>query len=165
MKKNLSRIIITIVMIIASLYFLYPTYKDSKLNSELKKLTGQDSLDFVDKNNQELINARDKRLKLGLDLKGGMYVVLDVDVVKLLEDMAKKKDDGLSQISESLDLLMSVHKEKPGSLLLQTLFYAEADEIVNIYSGAYPDQKVKVSNLLNEIDPANRTKYSKIMGN
>ena len=51
MKKNLSRIIITIVMIIASLYFLYPTYKDSKLNSELKKLTGQDSLDFVDKNN------------------------------------------------------------------------------------------------------------------
>ena len=79
--------------------------------------------------------------------------------------MAKKKDDGLSQISESLDLLMSVHKEKPGSLLLQSLFYAKADEIVNIYSGAYPDQKVKVSNLLNEIDPANGTKYSKIMGN
>lgn len=60
---------------------------------------------------------------------------------------------------------MSVHKEKPGSLLLQSLFYAKADEIVNIYSGAYPDQKVKVSNLLNEIDPANGTKYSKIMGN
>ncbi len=85
--------------------------------------------------------------------------------LKGLDMMAKKKDDGLSQISESLDLLMSVHKEKPGSLLLQSLFYAKADEIVNIYSGAYPDQKVKVSNLLNEIDPANGTKYSKIMGN
>ena len=85
--------------------------------------------------------------------------------LKGLDMKKKKKDDGLSQISESLDLLMSVHKEKPGSLLLQSLFYAKADEIVNIYSGAYPDQKVKVSNLLNEIDPANGTKYSKIMGN
>ncbi len=57
-------------------------------------LSGQDSIDFLDKNNLELLNARDKRLKLGLDLKGGMYVVMDVDVVKLLEDMAKKKGVG-----------------------------------------------------------------------
>ena len=98
MKKNLSRIIITIVLVALSLYFLYPTYQDYKLNKELKNLSGQDSLDFLDKNNQSILNARDKRLKLGLDLKGGMYVVMDVDVVKLLEDMAKKKDDQLTAI-------------------------------------------------------------------
>ena len=79
--------------------------------------------------------------------------------------MAKKKDDALSNITESLGYLKDVYREKPGSLLLQTLFYAKADEIVNIYSGAYPDQKVTVTNLLNEIDPANSTKYAKIMGN
>ncbi len=120
MKKNLSRIIITIVLIALSLYFLYPTYKDYTLNKELKMLSGQDSIDFLDKNNLELLNARDKRLKLGLDLKGGMYVVMDVDVVKLLEDMAKKKDDQLTAIlaevkessKNSEELILETYKIK-----------------------------------------------------
>lgn len=102
MKKNLSRIIITIVLILLSLYFLYPTYQDYTLTQELKKLTGQDSIDFVDKNSLALQESREKRLKLGLDLKGGMYVVLDVDVIKLLEDMAKKKDEQLTIILADL---------------------------------------------------------------
>jgi len=120
LKKNLSRIIITIVLIALSLYFLYPTYKDYTLNKELKMLSGQDSIDFLDKNNLELLNARDKRLKLGLDLKGGMYVVMDVDVVKLLEDMAKKKDDQLTAIlaevketsKNSEELILETYKIK-----------------------------------------------------
>ena len=98
MKKNLSRIIATVVLIVLSLYFLYPTYQDYQFNKELKNLSGQDSIDFLDKNNQSIASAREKRLKLGLDLKGGMYVVMDVDVVKLLEDMAKKKDEQLTVI-------------------------------------------------------------------
>ncbi|MBV6479759.1 MAG: hypothetical protein HGGPFJEG_02552 [Ignavibacteria bacterium] len=102
MKKNLSRIIITILLIALSIYFLYPTYQDYKLTQEIKNLTGQDSIDFVDKNNLSLQDAREKRLKLGLDLKGGMYVVLDVDVIKLLEDLAKKKDDQLTAILADL---------------------------------------------------------------
>jgi preprotein translocase subunit SecD len=81
-----------------SLYFLYPTYQDYSLNQELKGKTGQDSIDFVDKNGEKLKSARDKRIKLGLDLKGGMYVVLDVDIVKLLEDLAKKKDATLTEV-------------------------------------------------------------------
>ena len=56
MKKNLSRIITTIVLILLSLYFFYPTYKDYTLNKELSKLSGQDSIEFIDKNNQELID-------------------------------------------------------------------------------------------------------------
>lgn len=85
--------------------------------------------------------------------------------IKGLDVMSKKKDDGLSNITESLELLSDVYREKPGSLLLQTLFYAKADEVVNIFTGAYPDLKVRITNLLNEIDPANATKYAKIMGN
>jgi len=95
LKKNLTRIILTVFLIILSIYFLYPTYKDYSLNKELKGKTGQDSIDFIDKHGEELKNAREKRIKLGLDLKGGMYVVLDVDIIKLLEDLAKKKDDVL----------------------------------------------------------------------
>jgi hypothetical protein len=85
--------------------------------------------------------------------------------VKGLDILSKKKEDALSSITESIEILRDVYKEKPGSLLLQTLFYAKADEIVNIYSGAFPDQKVRVTNVLNEIDPANGSKYAKIMTN
>ncbi|MBS1494403.1 MAG: protein translocase subunit SecD [Bacteroidetes bacterium] len=98
MKKNLTRIVLTVFLIILSLYFLYPTYQDYNLSKELKGKTGQDSIDFVDKNGEKLKSARDKRIKLGLDLKGGMYVVLDVDIVKLLEDLAKKKDATLTAV-------------------------------------------------------------------
>ncbi|MBS1552783.1 MAG: protein translocase subunit SecD [Bacteroidetes bacterium] len=151
MKKNLSRIILTIVMILGSLYFLYPTYKDSKLNSELKKLTGQDSLDFVDKYNQDLISARDKRLKLGLDLKGGMYVVLDVDVVKLLEDMAKKKDDQLLAI---LGEVKEVSKNSD-ELILETFKtkLAEKGQNLKSYYGELRDNEADIeSRLKKEID-------------
>jgi SecD/SecF fusion protein len=93
LKKNLTRIILTLVFIALSIYFLYPTYKDYQLQKELSKLSGQDSIAFVDANAEELRKVQEDRIKLGLDLKGGMYVVLDVDVVKLLSDLARKQDD------------------------------------------------------------------------
>lgn len=103
MKKNLFRIILTLVFITAALMYIYPTYQDYQINKELAGLTGQDSLDYVTKNADRIRSARDGRLKLGLDLKGGMYVVMDVDVVKLLEDVSKKKDDPtLKQILDEL---------------------------------------------------------------
>ncbi|CAN5582849.1 hypothetical protein BH10BAC5_BH10BAC5_06200 [soil metagenome] len=102
MKKNLSRIILTIFLVALAIYFIYPTYQDYSLNQELKKLSGQDSADFVEKNSEKLRSVRDKRLKLGLDLKGGMYVVIDVDVIKLIEDLAKKKDDQFNTIITEL---------------------------------------------------------------
>ncbi len=84
---------------------------------------------------------------------------------KGLDVMAKKKEDAISVITESIESLQGVHQEKPGNVLFQTLFYAKADELVNIFSGAFPEVKVRASNVLNEIDPANTSKYSKILAN
>ncbi|MBS1516303.1 MAG: protein translocase subunit SecD [Bacteroidetes bacterium] len=98
MKKNLTRIVLTLIFVALAIYFLIPTYTDYSLSKELKGKTGQDSIDFIDKNGEKLRNAREKRIKLGLDLKGGMYVVLDVDIIKLLEDLAKKKDETLTAV-------------------------------------------------------------------
>ncbi len=153
MKKNLSRIIITIVLIALSLYFLYPTYQDYTLNKELKHLSGQDSIDFLDKNNQSLINARDKRLKLGLDLKGGMYVVMDVDVVKLLEDMAKKKDDQLTVILADVKEASKNNEE----LILETFKIKLAEKGLSLksYYGELRDSDAEIeSKLSSEIDNA-----------
>lgn len=82
-----------------SLYFLYPTYKDYQFNKDIKNLANaQDSAAFFDKYSTELLKAREDRIKLGLDLQGGMYVIMEVDIAKLLHDLAKKQDETLDQV-------------------------------------------------------------------
>jgi preprotein translocase subunit SecD len=74
------------------LYFLYPTYKDYKFTKELRSLAGADSTTFAEEHEADIRQARQDRIKLGLDLQGGMRVVLEVNTLKLLEDLAKNKD-------------------------------------------------------------------------
>ncbi len=98
MKKNRFRIILTVLFLALSIYFLYPTYKDYQFNQDIKKLANaQDSAAFFDKYGNDIIKAKEDRIKLGLDLQGGMYVIMEVDIAKLLSDLAKKQDDILTQ--------------------------------------------------------------------
>lgn len=72
-------------------------------------------------------------------------------------------DNARTAISESLELLKKASRERPGSLLLQQFFFVKSDELVNIYSEAPQMDKAKTVNILNEIDPANISKYKKIL--
>jgi hypothetical protein len=47
-------------------------------------------------------------------------------------------------------------------MLLKVFFNAKADELVNIFSGSYGDEKSQVVTILNEVDPADIAKYSAI---
>lgn len=106
MKKNRFRILLTILFVFLSFYFLYPTYKEHKFNQEIALLkTPEDSLAFFEKNGADVLKARDNAVKLGLDLQGGMYVIMEVDIEKLLQDLAKRKDDTFNKIlNESVEL-------------------------------------------------------------
>jgi SecD/SecF fusion protein len=151
LKKNLSRIILTLVFIALAVYFIYPTYQDYKLNQELGKLRGEDSLNFVDSNADQLRKAREDRIKLGLDLKGGMYVVLDVDVIKLLEDMANQKDETL------IAVLAEVSGEASDEEVLDVLKrkLQERNITLKAYYGGVRDTEDDVeSTLRSEIDNA-----------
>ena len=80
-----------------------------------------------------------------------------------LDIMSEKPDDGRKVITEAIELVHQVYKDKPGSLLLKVFFDTKSDELVNIYSGAYPDEKGKMVSYLNEMDPSNSSKYARIM--
>ena len=77
--------------------------------------------------------------------------------------MAKDVTGGRTVVMDALQLLQKVYQEKPGSFNLQMFFVAKADEIVNLFSQAQPDEKTKVVTLVSEIDPANSNKYQKIL--
>ena len=79
--------------------------------------------------------------------------------------MVDDKESGRIAITEALGELRKVHQMKPLSYSLQVFFNAKSAEIINIFSGAFSDEKAKVVNLLNEIDPTNSNKYQKILAN
>ena len=84
---------------------------------------------------------------------------------KGLDIMSEKKDDAVNTIAESIKGLEKIHRDKPLSFLMQTLFDAKSDEVVKIFSQAFPDVKARMMNTLNEINPANTTKYLQMMKN
>lgn len=154
MKKNLTRIILTFVFIAVSIVYLWPTYTDYSLSKELNQLTGKDSLEFLNNNAEKIRDARDGRIKLGLDLKGGMYVVLDVDVVKLLEDVSKKKDDPV--LLKTLEELKVVSETSDENIL--KLFKGKLAEknltLKNFYGELTEDESAIEKKLQDAIDNA-----------
>jgi preprotein translocase subunit SecD len=120
MKEFRFKIILIVGFIALSLFLLYPTYQDYQntkaLTSELKTKRNEliklnpnltknqldqrislieDSIKVAD---PSILEARKKRMKLGLDLQGGMRVVLEVNTGKLLEKIANNPDDVFKKV-------------------------------------------------------------------
>lgn len=82
-----------------------------------------------------------------------------------LDIMNEKPAEGRKEILKSFDLLLGVYKNRPASYIMELFFNAKVDEVVNIFSKAPPDEKVKAVEILTTVDPANSTKYFKIQAN
>ncbi len=80
-----------------------------------------------------------------------------------LDVMSDNVENGRQAITESLELLQQLNREKPGLFFMSLIVQAKADEIINIYSKATPQDKSKVTNIMRELDPANASKYQVIM--
>lgn len=114
MKEYRFRIIIILAAIALSIYLLYPTYMDYQNNKQIQSVVEQKKQEILKQNpkiskseleelltivedsvkqsDPSYIENRLKRLKLGLDLQGGMRVVLEVNTAKLLEKLANNPD-------------------------------------------------------------------------
>ena len=102
MKKHYGKWLIITLPIIAALFLLYPTYRANilekqeaeNMNKALLAKNSEDSLKVLEKwdelHGKDLVSAKSNRVKLGLDLRGGMYVTMEVDVVKLIEESVRK---------------------------------------------------------------------------
>ena len=132
MKKYAGRIILIAACIVVAVYYLFPTWRDYDLRQQMKNLTGDDSLQFVAKHETEIRDARARRIKLGLDLQGGMRVVLEVNVLKLVEDLAKNKDDVFFQIMKEVRAEARTSEESP-VLLLRRKFEARQIRMSRYY--------------------------------
>jgi hypothetical protein len=81
-----------------------------------------------------------------------------------LDKMESKAPEARTSMVESLKLIQDVYRKKPDPFmyLVQVVMDAKSDELINIYSAAFPEEKGRVVEILTEIDPANKAKYEKI---
>lgn len=80
-----------------------------------------------------------------------------------MDVMSDKPANGRSQIEEALQNLKKVHNKKPGSFLMQIFVDAKGEEIVNVFSEGFPDEKSRVVEVMKRVDPANSSQYDAIM--
>jgi hypothetical protein len=74
-------------------------------------------------------------------------------------DMAK----GRKACAAAIETLKSVHQAKPSSYNLQVLFNAKYNELVQLFKGADPQERAKVYNTLQIIDPGHINQYMEMM--
>ena len=101
MKKNRTLIVIIILCLAGSLWGLYPTWQAQKFRSELDSFGPADSAKkalYLANNDEAIKDANKSAIKLGLDLRGGIYITMEVDVLKFIEEQATNKDDILNAV-------------------------------------------------------------------
>jgi len=79
-----------------------------------------------------------------------------------MDKLAEEPDDARFEITEALESLKSIYRENASAFILKIFFDAKSDEIIKIYSEAFPNEKARISKTLMEIDPSHSSKYQAI---
>lgn len=120
-SKFSPRFLLIGLVLIWGIWSLWPTFK-------LQTLSNDERVALSEQGNLETLESR--AIKQGLDLKGGMYIALEVDVPTLIENLAINKDRKLSSVFEQI-------RQK-------TLLSPETDFFVT-FSNLVKDNKIKLS--------------------
>lgn len=82
-----------------------------------------------------------------------------------LDVMDQKVAEGRAEITNDLELLQQVYRKKPDPYmyLLRLVFDAKVDEIVNVYTESYPEERSRAHTILAEVDKPNANKYKAIL--
>ena len=136
------RFTIIILVILAACYLLWPTYKFYSLSNEQTSSYQQDELDKL----------KDNAIKLGLDLQGGMYIVLEADVPTLMIKSANKMSQELKSMinsaatNNSMDFFVEFKRLVNSSDIRLVRYYTDLT--------AFRDNEAIINELINQRDNA-----------
>ena len=129
MFKSLKiRVSITVVVCLVALYFLIPTFVSnipSPWNEYLAK----------------------EKIHLGLDLQGGMHLVLEIDTEKALESMMERTANDLKEsLMENKVRFRNLEKTKGAAISLQLTESASRATLDKLLRDHFPDLEIASSN-------------------
>ena len=93
MDNSIRNRLLTILFVFGlGIYALFPSLRYAMLSDEKISNLSQEEADYYDA----------KTIKQGLDLKGGIYIVLEVDLPQLVSNLAKNKDKNFDLFLDEL---------------------------------------------------------------
>ena len=101
-NKLTPRFLLIGLVLVWGIWSLWPTIKLQNLSDDEKDVLRVEG---------KLEEIETKAIKQGLDLKGGMYIVLEVDLPTLIENIAINKDGKLSSIFDKIRADISISPE------------------------------------------------------
>ena len=88
MDSSIRNRLLTILFVFGlGIYALLPSLRYSLMDEEKKSNLSDDQIDYFES----------RSIKQGLDLKGGIYIVLEVDLPQLIDNLAKNKDNNFNE--------------------------------------------------------------------
>ena len=103
MNKQLTpRLLIIGLVLTWAIWAIWPTFQYQKLSdAEIENLRDEGKLEQLES----------RSIKQGLDLKGGMYIVLEVDLPTLVENLAINKDRKFSKVINDVRNQLIIYPE------------------------------------------------------
>ena len=88
MDSSIRNRLLTILFVFGlGIYALLPSLRYRLMDEEKKSNLSEDQIDYFES----------RSIKQGLDLKGGIYIVLEVDLPQLIDNLAKNKDNNFNE--------------------------------------------------------------------
>ncbi len=98
MQKNGFKIFLVAFFFVLTGYYLYPTIQNYFISSKLDSMTVEERSEYEAENAATLNSVRERSLKLGLDLQGGMHATLEVRVDALISALAVDTDEVFEEV-------------------------------------------------------------------
>lgn len=117
MKDNGFKIFLTLAFVALCGYYLYPSVQNLFLTNKIEKMSGEERAAYEQENNTTIKTVKDKSLKLGLDLLGGMHVTLEVRIDALVRELASDVDQTFEEV-----LVEATERSASGSVSLIDAF-------------------------------------------
>ena len=150
MVKNKNvRLGIILVCIALSLIALWPTFKFYGLSNDDKAKMRESA-----EGTKELNDLQGKSINLGLDLKGGIHLVLEADVVTLFENLVKTKDNEFVKIFEKAAAEYRTDQESNFARVLENHFSEANLPMINYWGDKHKDDAGVVKFLNDEAKDA-----------
>ena len=93
MNTSIRNRLLTILFVFGlGLYALLPSLRYAIMDEEKKSNLSDEQVDYFES----------RSIKQGLDLKGGIYIVLEVDLPQLIDNLAKNKDNNFNEFLSDL---------------------------------------------------------------
>ncbi len=142
MQGNGFKIAATVFFLVLCGYYLYPSVQNLFLARRLSALDTEERVAYVEEHAVEVEEIRTSSLKLGLDLRGGMHVTMEVQTAALLRALANETDETFNEVLQAarervegnsdasvIEAFVEIFEARDPDARLSRYFRSEADGI------------------------------------